>query len=982
MTATEFSADAEELQRFSDNGASYVGALERLLDRVRDKRSTIGSELGAGSPLDLASSPMEELIAEATIGNHFVGRIAEALFDVSGPGLVALDDASPIDRALAAAGLATVGADDRRADDLELAAQLREDRLVEAGLTVAEAQAIASDHSAVEAALHLLEAGAAPAVVAGVDGDQLERVAAAVPDPAAADAFDAEQIGALLTGAYPPQLEGAILSGRLAPPDDELREQLFTAMIAGVDPEDIGIDPAYIPAEYRRYAILEEQLDAANQRREDADGSSWFWWDNDDEALAAADRELAHIRGEMEELATDFGFGNHGAVGSFDAAALIGDGTAGWRWEGAYYGDEVAGYHEGLISDGGILGGGKGALKDPSGFGQELTHIGERIADNEAAAAAFYNEIGVGVAADLPSLLVGNGLDGERFAAFGTGLAVASQVDGRAGVEPLAFTGAELIEHPPRDTQNGVIWYGPALLFTAGDYDDEFLVDATVAALHLAESGEDHGIFTTFGSERAHGIMGGTTVSYDGGEDPRNVLLSRVAEHGDATRLLFTTLTSASGRNFSGLPAPGSLDPLLRPRVPLAPTIGPDPDVYWLDDALDSGHVAERHHVSIDAVAFPELSSDSPITSLLGTAADDDVLSRWVLLDTSRVVQAGDQVAVRDPGTAAGLDLILANHATLFFSPAELAAVGIDPTTLNDGTATIVGDQRTSFAPYPVQSIDVRAVYGEVLRFGRGQALALAADDLLDQAVAGAVDGDGFFQRTAARPFAQLAGWTDVRAEEAFFAYAANLDAEAREANRRINTAASFGLGVTGLLPGLGIPATVADTSWTYFFQGYPTTAELEARRDDRAEDFERNLIDRYETIAADALLRNELAAAGAGQTPSLPVVLSSGETIAVAIRQVETDGAVSYEWQHPDTLAWSPIPWPDDEVGFDALFPAGPDNPLWAAVAEGRGVADDYIDAQIASFAETGAPEDHPEVEHAPDLDWIDEWLGVRPAR
>ena len=214
------------------------------------------------------------------------------------------------------------------------------------------------------------------------------------------------------------------------------------------------------------------------------------------------------------------------------------------------------------------------------------------------------------------------------------------------------------------------------------------------------------------------------------------------------------------------------------------------------------------------------LRHPSPITAFLGTVAADGEASRWLLQAVASGPGPGlerETAVVQDPGTAAGLDLILGAHATAMLDDGQLAAVGIERTALNRGAAT------------PVDPETWRAVVGEVQRWGRGQALAAATARLVTEAIAGSVDAGGRLHPERVSPFAHLAGRAEAEAHHALLAYAAELDDEARRWNRAANRSSTVALAALGLVPTVGLVATPIGVGWAFFFEGRPTDAELTA---------------------------------------------------------------------------------------------------------------------------------------------------------
>ena len=135
-----------------------------------------------------------------------------------------------------------------------------------------------------------------------------------------------------------PILRAAVLAGRLPPPDGELRERVLAAVIDGLGPAEVGIDPAYFPASVLRHQSLRDRIAELETERAEADGLPLVWWDGDGEAAAELDRRLDRLRSRLEAMA-DVGIEPDGSIDRFDAIALVAESTGGAAWEGAVYAD-------------------------------------------------------------------------------------------------------------------------------------------------------------------------------------------------------------------------------------------------------------------------------------------------------------------------------------------------------------------------------------------------------------------------------------------------------------------------------------------------------------------------------------------------------------------------------------------------------------------------------------------------------------------
>ncbi len=957
---TEFSADTADLGHFVERGRSYVAGLEAILDRLRAKRSLVLSSIGIGTgPADRSSRPLRELVAEASINNSFVDGIRRTLSSFGGASVDRRELVERIDAELVSTGLDVAGVDRTLERDRDLVRRFRTRQLISAGLDSARVAALVGRSSATDAALRLLALGVHPDAVAAASIDRLEEVSTRFPAGG-----DVENLEALLTDHYAPDLHRLILAGDVAPPTDGVRERVVAAMTAGLGPEQARLAPSYFPAAYRDHLRLSARIDAAEARREVADGSSWSWFDSDDRALAAVDRELAALRASRDRLAAANGIGAGGAVDFLAAIAAVADASAGSRWEGERYAFLVDGYRQGKISSGGIFGHGEGALEEPDGFQVELGHVGRRVAAEPLTALAFYDGIGVAGTADLATLLAGNELERATFEDYGRGLAAASNATSPSGAPSLGFSGADLMRQPKAETRSGVVWYSPSLLFLAGRFRPAFVAGAAEATLRRADDGDRAATSAHLGQRTLPGPTGPVTIRFDGGEDPRNILLSRVAGDPAAVRALIRSLGGPRGRRWPGAPARGSLDPLLKPVVPFAPAVGPQPERHWLDRLKDLGNVADPGHDALDPIAYPRLASPYPITSLLGAVAEQAELSRWLLRYAARTV-AEDGPMLRDPGTAAGLDLIMADHATVMFDEPDLDAVGIGRTELNRETSQ------------PLTAEHWKAVHGDVLRLGRGQAMAARADTLLSLAVAGAIDADGRFHSELTRSFAHMAGRTEAESYEALFTYSSQLDDRAKADNRSANTAASAALGALGLVPGVSLPALAASTGWAWFFDGYPTGSELVKIREAWRKQYFESDSQRWQLGVATVYLDDRLSAAPPGHATHLPMLFPDGTTRQVRIRRDETPGGLRFSWQDRVGGTWHEVPrlLTDD---FDRRFVGADATPYGAAVMASGFVETAYHAGKQASLpVRSSGSIDTESITHpAVEARWTDLWI------
>ncbi len=944
----EYRADVEDLERFVEQGHRYVVALEQLLAEVGVRRGLVAAAIGYGiGPPDISTASCQELVAEAGINNAFVAGVSSSLQDLSAVAATVVGVRTPGFGGLISSGLAVDGTDLALGEDRALLAQIRGWPLLTAGVAAGAVDRLTADAKTNRAALTLLAAGVHPSTLSGASARRVVAVAAR-SEAKGVSHLDANHLDALLSDGYGLTLHRQIMAGEVEPPDTKTRTAVVDAMVAGLSPQDLGLAAAYFPAFYRRDVGLRAAIADAEQRREVADGSSWSWWDHDVAALARIDEELDRLHEQRRALVAEYAIGDDGAVEYFAATAATSDVTAGSSWEGQLYGTHFNGFHETKVSTG-WFDGDRAWLKDPDGNSVELEHIGSRLAVDPKASVAFFNRIGVERTADLPTFLAGNHLGPSVFGAFGRGLAGASQITSAEGRPQLAFTGGALLEQPKRLTANGVIWYSPALLFSTGRFASRFLADATVAALRSAERSDEHAVNAFLGTRTVNAGEHATTVQFQGGEDPRNILLDRAAEDLEAVTRVIAALGGWTGDLIGGgvgdvIPSAESLDPLLRPSVPFQPSGARLEPRYWLDKLALGVVMADQDHPAISEAGHPTLTSPYPIAAFLAAAGEDDGLARTVLHTVAVAAQdaGGDEAVIRDPGTASGLDLLLARNVALLVPSAALTALGIAGSTLNAGAGS------------PIGSTEWRAVYEEVLRFGRGQAVAAGLDRLLGQALAGAVGEDAWFRSELAAPVARIAGRARAEAASALVTYSAGLDQLARDRNRAANLAASLAISSVGFLPMLGPAAAAGSASWSWFFDGYPTDNELHARIEQaKVSEWQRSVS--WEDAIAGQYLRKVTGGSDpsgdSGAEPGVPgssqleMMIPGLGLSNVPVRRHTVGGDLTFRWQHPESGDWHRVPLPS-HPDFETLFgsePPGITTPLWLNIAESRDLIDDY---------------------------------------
>ncbi|MEM9561350.1 MAG: hypothetical protein AAGA93_01950 [Actinomycetota bacterium] len=729
----------------------------------------------------------------------------------------------------------------------------------------------------------------------------------------------------------PPALGRAVRDGRLPPPDDALRDRLLDAVVAGTPIEEAGIDSAYAPPALVRHRRLTARIAELEGERRLVDGHPLIWWGGDSERLATIDERLERLRDQLDRL-SDEGLEPDGSIARLDAIALVADATGGPAWEGRRYAELLAPDLRGPVGE---------AWQYRPGLAAELDHVADGVATDHERSVAFYREVGAAGAARLPTLTiaVAGAAGDEELAtvrAFGQGLAAATHARDADGAPSIGFAGADLLDQPIPDGLPGAIGLSPAMLLAFGRFEPTFLADATVTALRLGQVADPRG---SVGHWRwdADGEAGGTRLTILRGEDPRNVLLAQAAVNPEAARLVVRRLTGDAG-STSG---PGSLDPLLRPAVPF--------------DA-----VARANPGAADSAATPHLDDPYPITTFLGVVAGDAESSNAVIGAVAEAV-GRDGPIVGDVGTAAGLDLLLAWQVASVVDPEAMADVG-QPS----------GDVRLVPVVAPmIGPAAWRAVHGEVLRWGRGQAVAVAADELARAAIVASLDDGGSVDLDRVRPFAHLAGRAEAEAWAALFARAATLDDEARRRNRDAGRAMALLSTGVGFAPWGWTVATPASLAWAWFVDGIPTDAELREHRQAWAEVYERGDPVRWQRSVAEAWLERQL---GSAPMARIELVVPELGRRTVDVGHGAEPG--TYRWRHPQTGNWSPLPLPGDDGGVD-LLPHDRLVPMRRAMAAGTELAVAFQDG-----VDRG-PRTDPDEDTDPDggtaAAWTDQWFGRR---
>ncbi len=812
-------------------------------------------------------------------------------------------------------------------------------RFIERGRSYRNALASIEDRVAVARRRTVEAIGTSPAVEAG---PTLGPLLAATLDTTQLASSVRHDLLTVSARALPPALGRAVRDGRLPPPDDAIRNRLLEAVLAGATADQAGIDPAYLPPEVARHQRLRERIAGLEADRRRVDGHPLVWWDGDDDRMAAIDRRLARLGADLEELA-DVGIEPDGSIDELDAIALIAETTDGLAWEGRRYAEHFGTDLTGPVGE---------AWHYRPGLAAELAHVVERVAAEAEVGLAFHRQLGPAGAARLPTLAAVAGEQGDGDAddelhtlrALGESLAAATHARGADGGPSIGFGGAALVEQPMPDGLPAAVGRSPATLLAFGRFDPAFLADATVATLRLGHAGDRRGSIARWRWD-ADPWTTRTTPTALTAEDPRNILLAAAAANPEAARLVVRGLLGGARPNAdrpslgSSDRPPRELDPLIRPTVPFDRAVGA---------------------VAADRLGHVDLDDPYPITTFLGTVAADPDLSRAILGAVAEAV-AVDGPVVGDVGTAAGLDLMLARHASTMLAPATLAAVRLPPSGLRRGRGPGVAIDPPTW----------RAVGGEVVRWGRGQALAAATEELLHEAIAASIDDAGAVDLDRVRPFAQLAGRVEAESWAALFARSSALDDEARRRNRDAGRAMALLSTGVGFVPWGWTVAAPASVGWAWFFEGSPTDEELQQLRLAWGDVYQRRNPARWQRAVVEGWLERRLESA---PTARVELVVPGLGPRTVDVRwSDEHDG---YRWRHPEAGDWRQLALPGDAAGLD-LLPHDRLVPMRRAMAAGVELSvafQDGIERGSPPGAEPGADTD---VDAGSPAAWTDRWLG-----
>lgn len=707
---------------------------------------------------------------------------------------------------------------------------------------------------------------------------------------------DRSMIAAAGTANFSSELTRAIGAGEVPVPTDRIRDDVVAAMVAGQDPQRLGMPSIYFPADYLTMHRLGIAIENLRRGRDEAAGSWWIPFDRDVERVAALDRRLVDLEGRRAEARQRL-FGADGRLTEAEAVVAVGGWSGGGRWQGMRLAEQVIAYqdaHADSTVDGTVVLSGRGDRSDRNDF----LVIASALATDEQSALGFYNTLGLDRTVNLATLIGGNFRGGApedqriAFEGFGSALAAASRADLPTGAPALAFGGGELMSPPSAVTASTVVWHHPALLLASGEFATKFLTDATTVVLQQAHGNPKRSTDTLVGFP-GHVYPGAQPI----GEDVRNIVLARSAERSDVARLVVRRLAGDSS----------DLGALLRPERRYRP--------------------ASPHH---DWGFVPRLGSASPIVSFMIAAAEDNRSAR-IMLNSA----AAQDRALADPGVVAGIDAVMGRYASIMFGDETLAAVGMAPSDLNVGAAE-TGHERA------VTRTEWQQVHGRVLEAGRGQALAIQSHRLLQSAIAGSIV-DGVFHHERVDAFATVAAVANAAATRAMITHAATLDEGAARTNRLINTSVGVGLGLAGAATysGAGI---IAGAAFSYYGAAFnlPTDNELRALRRSNQElrlaeaDWDtrwQNVI--YVNLLNEAATRGtmDLVPPGEGQTRT--VVLSKTKELPPW-----------FEWHHPETGQRQALPRVGSDE-FDRLFHH---TPTRTAILDSAAVSSDYMDGVLAS--------------------------------
>ncbi len=402
-------------------------------------------------------------------------------------------------------------------------------------------------------------------------------------------------------------------------------DEVAAAMAEGTHPEDTEF-AEFFPPSYTEMKDLEREIAELETEREAAHNWQVNPWDNDDDALVEIDSQLAEKRAEREELRQGLGADKNGELSEVGAVAAVADVSGDREWEGQQYAQWIVGQSP-------------NAEAHDDDYADDMEFVSEQVSDEPDTAVTFFNELGPEGTAGLPAQaypfpgIPGKG-DQERYHRtlenFSVGLGEASKQRDQDGNRRLEFTGDKVISVDTGRDDLPLILGQPEDLFITGDFDQEFLVDATTESLRQGDEPKDH--------------RTGPTDDHLIKEDPRNIMLDRVSESPETAAAVVTALDES-----------GEVDLLLSPDIPYLPTS----EKFKYPPADDNKY---------------------PITTFLNIAGADDDAARIILFEAGE-----DPEPFSDPGVAGGVDDIMARHATIMYDEDDLDTIGVEKTSLNDG---------------------------------------------------------------------------------------------------------------------------------------------------------------------------------------------------------------------------------------------------------------------------------------------------------
>ncbi len=382
--------------------------------------------------------------------------------------------------------------------------------------------------------------------------------------------------------------------------DEETTDKVTEARINGQTSAEAGLPAALFPPNYDENVLRLREL-------EHDDHPNVPWWGNpsdEEKAEAAKIREKLGLDDDPEVTRVQI---------VSDTAEL--HGAQEWK------GEQLAELWEENVKTNNPIGGPHGGFKPETELSEEAQlALGEALADDERASSSFFNQLGPGATATIPTLIDEKPKILENFS---ESLAAASRDRTENGGKVLNFDGDEVIAAPVPFNDS----ISPALLFVEGDFDEEFLAAAT------SESVRQRGGETARPSIQTDLTNDGAfTEKY--GSNATNILLDQANENPETVNAVISELEKTD-----------SLDLLLNPDHPHTPFNGAG---------------------SKDEPRFP-------IAEFLGIAGANERNAGLILSEANTVDEFSD------PGVAGGIDAIMARHATVMYEKGYLEGLGIEP---------------------------------------------------------------------------------------------------------------------------------------------------------------------------------------------------------------------------------------------------------------------------------------------------------------